>query len=184
MSSLRLPAYAFRTAVTEYFQIFYNDYLSIYNACYGFCYGTTLVTPPNGQAFTNMLRSKAFEGRLGPVLLDAGANSIQAFTFQTLQNGNFVTLVTRIICVCTSKQASLGVGQSIEFFLQRSRMHLCGVGSTRIYNVEGYFKNADHPLYLFKQLHKLRGRVHCLGRYRIDKPCCVNNLPQSTAVSV
>jgi hypothetical protein len=40
------------------------------------------------------MKSKTFEGKLGQVMLDAGATAIQEFVFQTLQNNNWTTIVT------------------------------------------------------------------------------------------
>ncbi|KAI6232173.1 Tyrosine protein kinase and Adenylyl cyclase class-3 4 guanylyl cyclase domain containing protein [Aphelenchoides besseyi] len=97
--------------------LLYANYLAVYNACYGFCYGSTLTTPPNGKSFTNSLKSKSFEGKLGTVTLDGGANIVYAFLFQRLVQDNLSTIVVArsIPTTCSNQGCSAVVLDPHEF---------------------------------------------------------------------
>lgn len=70
-------------------------YISLYNSCYGYCYGAKAVGTGDTQTFANSLKSKSFSNSLGTFQFDGGGTALYDYYFYTLpvRNGDYNVIV-------------------------------------------------------------------------------------------
>jgi hypothetical protein len=69
------------------------------------------------------LKSKSFEGKLGPVTFDAGATAIQEFVFQRLTSGGNWSTIVSFYFKNTFYYANLDHCKAPKRSLQSARLH-------------------------------------------------------------
>jgi hypothetical protein len=105
--------------------------LSTYNACYGFCLGSSMtstgswVSDPKNPAFSANLRGQSFQASFGQVQFDGWPAALQQFAIHTLpdENGPFALAffgrsVAASTCEafgCSEVQLEAAQGKSGEF---------------------------------------------------------------------
>ncbi|WKY15149.1 hypothetical protein Q1695_000560 [Nippostrongylus brasiliensis] len=59
-------------------------YISLFNSCYGYCYGSKLAGTGDTQRFADTFKSKSFTNSLGTISFDGGGSALYNYYFYTL----------------------------------------------------------------------------------------------------
>ncbi|WKY15148.1 hypothetical protein Q1695_000560 [Nippostrongylus brasiliensis] len=82
-------------------------YISLFNSCYGYCYGSKLAGTGDTQRFADTFKSKSFTNSLGTISFDGGGSALYNYYFYTLPgtHGNYDVFLEMITQASTCSNA-------------------------------------------------------------------------------
>uniref|UniRef100_A0A1I7VAH4 Uncharacterized protein n=1 Tax=Loa loa TaxID=7209 RepID=A0A1I7VAH4_LOALO len=93
-------------------------YVTMYDACYGFCFGTKQSSVLDGKKFAQSMRNQHFTNIFGNVTLDGIAKRLQNYAFQWLssENDKFqqVMKLSMIEASCTNENKCFDLNSGIN----------------------------------------------------------------------